>query len=155
MMKRFWIRTRELSVSLFPVGLAVACLAAISLLPVSCSRPDSATRQHAVPKAHSRVDIDEFAELVKKRDTVLLDVRTPEEFAAGHIPGARNLNVNDPGFRAQIAELDPEITYLVYCRSGRRSQGACQIMGQAGLDRLYELMPGFNGWKSAGMSSEK
>jgi phage shock protein E len=60
--------------------------------------------------------------------TVLIDVRTPAEFAEGHLEGAINIPVELPTFAAQVAELDPDLEYLVYCRSGRRSAVAIEIM---------------------------
>lgn len=68
--------------------------------------------------------------------TVVIDVRTPEEFAAGHVDGAINLNVEDPAFTTAAAALDPASTYLVYCRSGNRSAYAKQIMDEMGLTVL-------------------
>lgn len=64
----------------------------------------------------------------------IIDVRTPEEFAAGHVPGAVNLDVQSPQFAEQIAALDPQAgTYLIYCRSGNRSAVAAEQMRTAGL----------------------
>lgn len=64
-------------------------------------------------------------------DTVIIDVRTPSEFAGGHLEGAVNIDVQAPDFDAQISALDPDGTYYVYCRSGNRS-------GQA-IDRMVAL----------------
>jgi phage shock protein E len=66
--------------------------------------------------------------------TILIDVRTPAEFATGHLEGALNLPVELPGFDAAVAALDPAAEYLVYCRSGRRAEAAVEIMGRAGLE---------------------
>jgi phage shock protein E len=63
----------------------------------------------------------------------LIDVRTPEEFAEGHLEGAINIPVELPTFAAQVAELDPDVEYLVYCRSGRRADVALDYMGSIGL----------------------
>lgn len=63
----------------------------------------------------------------------LIDVRTPEEFAEGHLEGAINMPVELPTFAAQVAELDPDVEYLVYCRSGRRADVALDYMGSIGL----------------------
>jgi len=65
--------------------------------------------------------------------TVLIDVRTPGEFAEGHLEGAINLPVELPGFAAEVAALDPSLEYLVYCRTGRRSAAAIGIMDTFGL----------------------
>lgn len=65
--------------------------------------------------------------------TVLIDVRTPEEFATGHLEGALNLPVELAGFAEAVADLDPDAEYLVYCRSGRRADVAIEYMTGLGL----------------------
>jgi phage shock protein E len=65
--------------------------------------------------------------------TVLIDVRTPAEFAEGHLEGAINLPVELPTFAEQVALLDPDVEYLVYCRSGRRADIALEYMASVGL----------------------
>jgi len=107
------------------------------------------------PQQVRRVDVPEFAEAVEAGQGVIVDVRTPEEFQAGHIPGARNLNVNSPDFESKIRQLAPGERYLVYCRSGHRSRRACAAMEAAGLTNLLELAPGFNGWQAAGQPVER
>lgn len=67
-------------------------------------------------------------------DAVVIDVRTPAEYAEGHLDGAVNLDVQDAGFTAEVAALDAEVPYVVYCRSGNRSAAAAAAMAQAGLD---------------------
>lgn len=67
-------------------------------------------------------------------DTVIIDVRTPAEFASGHLDGAVNIDVQSPDFAAQIMELDPSGEYFVYCRSGNRSGQAIAQMTQMGFD---------------------
>ena len=70
---------------------------------------------------------------------VVIDVRTAEEFAQGHLPGARNLDLNCGGFAAALAGLDAGATYLLYCRSGNRSGTAAQMMRQAGFTDVTNL----------------
>jgi len=67
-------------------------------------------------------------------ETVLLDVRSPEEFSQGHLEGAININVESPQFGGAISQLDPEKVYLVYCRSGRRSGIALNQMQALGFN---------------------
>lgn len=66
--------------------------------------------------------------------SVLIDVRSPEEFSQGHLAGAININVESPTFGSEIWQLDPEKEYLVYCRSGRRSEIALKQMESMGLN---------------------
>lgn len=68
----------------------------------------------------------------------VIDVRTPEEFAAGHVVGALNINVEAPDFADRIASLDKAAPYLVYCRTGRRSAIAVETMKGAGFTDLVD-----------------
>lgn len=70
--------------------------------------------------------------------TVVLDVRTPAEFADGHLEGARNIDVGSANFAEQIAVLDPDAEYVVYCRSGSRSAAAVAGMAAGGFDHLTD-----------------
>ena len=76
---------------------------------------------------------------------VLVDVRTPSEYAAGHLAGAINIDVEDPSFGSKIAALDSSKIYFVYCRSGRRSAEATTLMHQHGIGHLLELSGGLIG----------
>lgn len=66
-------------------------------------------------------------------DTVIIDVRTPAEFSEGHLEGAVNIDLQSADFDAQIAGLDQDEDYLVYCRSGNRSAQAASVMEAQGL----------------------
>ncbi|MFA5607862.1 MAG: rhodanese-like domain-containing protein [Leucobacter sp.] len=72
-------------------------------------------------------------------DTIILDVRTPEEFATGHLEGARLLDFNSGELAAAIPNLDPDAEYVVYCRSGNRSGQAIALMEQAGINGTTNL----------------
>ena len=65
--------------------------------------------------------------------TVVVDVRTPEEFAGGHLAGAVNLDVGGASFADEVAALDPAVDYVVYCQSGNRSAAAAAAFEDAGL----------------------
>jgi rhodanese-related sulfurtransferase len=69
-------------------------------------------------------------------NTLLIDVRTPAEFAEGHLDGAINLPVELSTFTAQVALLDPSMDYLVYCRTGRRAEIAIDHMETLGLSAV-------------------
>lgn len=86
---------------------------------------------------------------------VVLDVRSPEEFAEGHIKGAVNIDFGGDDFEARIAELDPAKPYLVHCASGRRSGLAMPVFEKLEFDRLYHLSTGFSGWVADGQPVEK
>lgn len=90
-------------------------------------------------------------EVVSKRDNtpnlLILDVRTPEEFAAGHIEGAQLVNWNDPGFEQRIAALDKSQPTLVYCAVGGRSGKAYSKLKQLGFLQVFDMKGGFDAWK--------
>ncbi|MCU0284575.1 MAG: rhodanese-like domain-containing protein [Candidatus Nanopelagicales bacterium] len=96
-----------------------------------------------------RVDAAAFNEVVSTSGTQVIDVRTPAEFAQGHLEGAVNIDVEDPSFAARIGELEPG-TFAVYCRSGNRSQSAVAQMADAGLGSIHELDGGIISWAEAG-----
>jgi phage shock protein E len=80
---------------------------------------------------------------------IFLDVRTPDEFADGHIKGAVNLNVGSFDFMNKIQDLDKSKTYITFCLSGNRSGMAAMIMAQKGFDVINSRI-GFIHWKTAG-----
>lgn len=79
-------------------------------------------------------------------DIVVLDVRTPEEFAQGSLQKAVNIDFNAPDFKSRVNELDKSKTYLVFCRSGARSGKAFEMMKEAGFNHLYHLKGGLLDW---------
>lgn len=99
------------------------------------------------------VDATEAQELVvSDPDVVVLDIRTPEEVAAGAIPGAQVFDFYSATFQGDIGELDRDTTYLVYCRSGNRSAQATQLMENLGFEDVYELEGGILAWANAGLA---
>lgn len=66
-------------------------------------------------------------------DTVIVDVRTPGEYATGHLEGAVNIDFQSPSFDDAVAELDPDVDYVAYCQSGNRSSQAVAVMVAADL----------------------
>ena len=102
-----------------------------------------------------KVDVDEFEKLWQDKKNVVLDVRTKKEFDAGHIPGARNLDVNAPDFEQKISALDKTTVYLVHCAAGVRSARACDKMHEHGFTHLVDMAPGFRAWEKAGKKVEK
>lgn len=80
----------------------------------------------------------------------ILDVRTPDEFGDGHLKGAVNLDVSAADFTTQVANLDPDGIYAVYCRSGNRSQAAMGLMQGARIGSLVDLAGGIEAWTQSG-----
>ncbi|MDR3460317.1 MAG: rhodanese-like domain-containing protein [Verrucomicrobiae bacterium] len=105
--------------------------------------------------AFKDLTVDEFARMAGDKQNVILDVRTPEEYQAGHIAGAVNLDVSAADFQAKAAALDRSKTYLVHCASGVRSVRACNKLNQLDFPNLYNLPGGFRAWVKAGQAVEK
>ena len=86
----------------------------------------------------------------KKNTTnfVVLDVRTPEEFESGHVEGAININYNSENFVEELNKLDKTKSYLVYCRTGRRSSDTVSVMTKQGFGELYRIDGDISKWKS-------
>jgi rhodanese-related sulfurtransferase len=83
--------------------------------------------------------------------TVVLDIRTPEEFAEGHIAGAFNIDYHAADFADRIGALDQEAVYLVYCRSGSRSGQAMDLFRDLGFVEVHELEGGILTWVGEGL----
>ena len=84
-------------------------------------------------------------------DLVILDVRTPEEFAEGHIDGATMLDFYRDDFAAELAKLDRDVPYVLYCRSGNRSGQARQIMDELGFTSVQDVEGGVINWQQVGL----
>jgi len=87
-------------------------------------------------------------------DLVVLDIRTPEEFAGGHLPRAVNIDYMADGFAEAIAELDKDAVYLMHCASGGRSTKSIGAFQSAGFKHVSHLDSGTMGWTAAGLPLE-
>lgn len=117
----------------------LAAVVAGALLLAACGSDAEPVAEAAPTDAAPAAPTDvapgvESARLALSEDRVVIDVRTPAEFAEGAVAGAVLLDVSDPGFAAGAAELDPEASYVVYCRSGNRSAAATAQLRGLGLD---------------------
>jgi thioredoxin 1 len=98
------------------------------------------------------LDAKSFSEaLAKTPDALVLDVRTPEEFAGGHLNKAVNVDWNSGGFDAWSKKIDKEAKIFVYCLSGGRSGSAGAALRQAGFQHVSEMEGGIMKWKAAGL----
>jgi len=89
----------------------------------------------------------EWSSAIKKGNTVILDVRTPNEWTEGIIENAILINIMDAQFFiSEIEKLDKSKDYYVYCRSGVRSDQACQVMNSIGIDNTNNLNGGILAW---------
>ncbi|MFN5208515.1 MAG: rhodanese-like domain-containing protein [Bacteroidota bacterium] len=85
--------------------------------------------------------------LNKLQGAILLDVRSPEEYAEGHLKNARNINWNDDGFKNTCKQLDKKKTVFVYCLKGGRSASAADYLRKSGFTNVYELQGGIEAWE--------
>ena len=140
-------------------GLAAAVvlvLAPASALVSGCSSSSVGSGTPAVapatalPASGSTVDGATFAAALAMKKAVLVDVRTPAEFAAGHSAGATNIDVEAADFATKIGALDKGAAYALYCRSGNRSGVAMQAMLSSGFTHVFHLGGGIGAWQSAG-----
>jgi phage shock protein E len=121
-------------------ALAVAAIASVGLL-AGCSSSNEAIK---------KVDPVEFSEVVKQPGVITLDVRTPEEFNAGHIANAININLEGSDFTSEVSKLDMNATIAVYCRSGNRSGVATEQMAELGFVDMYDMQGGILEWEAVG-----
>ena len=131
---------------LFPALILLSCLS-LSVFQLACSKTE------AVASEVVDVQAGEAAQKLESESIVVLDVRTPEEAAAGHIPGSININIADPEFAAQVAKLDSSKTYMVHCQAGSpggRKRQSLEARETLGVGKVYHLEGGFMGWSNAG-----
>ncbi len=95
------------------------------------------------------LDITQF-DLDTAKNGVLIDVRTLEEYAEGHLPNAINIDVQDDSFAVKMEKLRKNRKVYLYCKTGKRSARAAAIADTLGFKNIYNLDGGFIGWKEAG-----
>jgi len=104
---------------------------------------------------YTNLDADAFEKQIRQEGVVLVDVRTAEEFAAGHLPGAANVDWYSDDFLTQVQHKWPvDIPLAIYCRSGKRSAAAAATLAKAGFT-VYNLLGGYNGWRESGKPVSK
>ena len=89
----------------------------------------------------------EARDLMREKDVVVIDVRTPEEYSGTSIDGAVSMNYLDDGFIDELMSLDRSASYLVYCRTGRRSLRVCTWMKNSGFSEIFHLDGGLDSWE--------
>jgi len=134
-MKNFFLQIKRKNQLLLPIVVLIAALFSTISLPAQ----DKTTGKTLTQK--------KFQQLMSKRNTVILDVRTPEEYKEGHIPGSLQIDVlKAENFKQSVAGMDKNKKYLIYCHSGKRSASAKFIMKNLGFKKLYDLDGGFSKW---------
>lgn len=122
-------------------ALVTTCVA-LSLFASACSGTADQSTPAATTDPSTQSQSDSAATVAsdpQKENLVIIDVRTPEEFAEGHLEGAVNIDIYAEDFAQQIAALDPSGNYAVYCRSGNRSGQAVSFMQGEGFKSVTDL----------------
>ena len=89
----------------------------------------------------------EAAKILKENlDMMILDIRTPEEYTSGHIPASINIDYKAENFESELKKLDRSKSYLMHCRSGRRSTAALDIFSKLGFEHIIHIEDGILGW---------
>lgn len=127
--------------------ISIAVLLAVFIFSFSCVK---SIRDAGVTDL-THVSALEVKTLLDERDDiVIIDVRTRDEYAAGHIEHARNIDISDNTFQTNINMLPRDAAYLVYCRSGNRSMKAIKVMIEKKFLTVYHLKDGIKNWVAAG-----
>jgi len=112
----------------------------------------SATYYYLQPlnPSYGDISIEQARRLIESNpDLVIVDVRTPEEFATGYLEGAVNLCVECDA-QLLLDNLDPNDDILLYCRTGRRSANALGVLRENGYEKVYNMLGGITAWTNAG-----
>jgi thioredoxin len=120
----------------------------LSLLVLACHAQDKSSQKE-------KLEVSEFAAGLKQDSIQLLDVRTPGEYASGHLKGSLWADWNDQDeFNRRTSYLNKNKPVYVYCLSGARSAAAAAQFRKNGYQQVYELKGGINAWKQAGLPVE-
>lgn len=124
--------------------MSVTFLMIIMFNAFGCSQPNGTPTKGA---SVQHLDSKQLQSKLTEKNVVVLDVRTKEEVSEGHIKGATLfIDVNGGEFEAKINQLDKTKTYLVYCRSGKRSMMASSILIDKGFSKVFNLDGGISGY---------
>lgn len=100
------------------------------------------------------LNAEKFEQKIQSSDVQLVDVRTADEFAEGHLPNAINIDINGEGFNNETAKLDKEKPVMVYCKMGGRSAKAAANLKEQGFENISDLDGGIMSWKESGKTIE-
>lgn len=107
--------------------------------------------------AIENADVNKVEEYIKTGEYIVVDVRKPDEYSAGHIKDAGNIDYYDDNFESLFEEKysDKSKKYILYCRSGMRSQYSAEILEELGYENIINMTGGFLAWQDAGKPVEK
>jgi len=120
----------------------------ISLLWISLVSCGQKQKEGSVDQDGSKISLISASELNKvNKDILLIDVRTPEEYASGHLENSVNIDYKADNFKELIAELDTNQDVYVYCKVGGRSNNSAKMMKKMGFKKIYDLEGGILQWE--------
>jgi thioredoxin 1 len=126
-------------------NFALLLIALVTVMIMGCGNGQS-------QNSSSNLSAQAFAAKTKEfPSSMLIDVRTPEEFSKGHLNNALNIDWNNSAFEAEISKLDKAKPIFVYCLSGGRSSSAASLMRSIGFKTVYELEGGIMKWRAANL----
>jgi phage shock protein E len=135
---------------------SLAILLTLALLAPRSTRADEkSTDKPATQPAVKKISVEEFEKMRQEKQAVVLDVRTPREFDAGHVPGAVNIPIASPDFKQRLSKLDKSKTYLVHCYRGSRSAAATREMSKMDFTSIYDFSGGMDAYQKAKKPVEK
>lgn len=146
---------KNLMVSVFLGALIIGVLLASGCIQTENNTAQSETKIQIIESITPEEAYILIQENKDNPNFVILDVRTPEEFLGEYIENAVNLDYYSDTFKNDLDELDKNKTYLIYCRSGRRSENALNIMKELGFREVYNMSGGIIKWKSEGLPTTK
>lgn len=123
--------------------LKLSLLIFISVLNINCNNKQKANSNEQLGKIKQVTPI-EFKE--QSKNQTMIDIRTPQEFAQGHIEGAININYFDKSFLEQVSKFDKTKPIYMYCRSGNRTSSASKKMQDLGFEEIIDLQGGIMNW---------
>jgi rhodanese-related sulfurtransferase len=135
--------------------LAAALCTGAVCLPLHRTVAAEATNKTKSSAGVHHVDAAGAKKLLDDKQVVVLDIRTPEEFEEGHIPGAKNIDFLGKDFQQQLAKLDKTKTYLLHCASGTRSSRSLSVFQKLNFASVYHLDGGMSAWEKAKQPVEK
>lgn len=130
----------------------------LSFAFVSCTEAQDVSSKKGQVEIESNfakdVSVEEFQKLIAQ-EGALVDVRTPGEYAQGHLENATNINIFASSFNEQVSKLDKNKPVYLYCKSGGRSAKAMSQLKGLGFTKLYNMVGGYSGWSARGLPTTK
>lgn len=129
------------------VGLVLSLVLMVSILSIGLGATKGPSVQY--------LSAVEFQKLTLSSKNILVDIRTPEEYASGHIRNAALINLHADDFAKNISQLNKAKTILIYCRSGRRTELGKEELQRQGFKNIGILKGGINAWNDANLPLEQ